>query len=314
MAERGALRRIPRFAAFRSLWALNSVLDRVETAAAGSAESPLPQPPVFIVGPPRTGSTLLYQLVVGCFDVGYLSNRHCRLYGAPSLVERTRHPDPPSVLESRYGRTSGHDAPSECGEYWYRFFRRSPQYVPRGEADPEKLRRLRASVRALGKAAGRPLVFKNLICALRLGPISEALPEAVFVRIRRDVLATAVSLLAGRKALFGDYGHWWSSEPPGIDRLRTLPPHEQVVEQIAAVEELIDQARAEAGPERFCELTYETLCEDPAAALATIAALAERNGFRLTPRRPAPSSLEQAEPQPIDDDLQDQLAAHIRDR
>ncbi len=201
MAERGALRRIPRFAASRSLWALNAALDRVETVSGGPADAPLPEPPVFIVGPPRTGSTLLYQLVVGCFHVGYLSNRHCRLYGAPSLVERIRHPEPPSVLESRYGR--------------------------------DKLRRLRASVRALGNAAGRPLVFKNLICALRLGPISETLPEAVFVRIRRNVLATAVSLLAGRN---------------------------------------------------------------------------------LTPRRPPPSTLEQAEPQPIDDDLQDQLAAYIRDR
>jgi len=49
---------------------------------ADSGDTPLRYPPLFIIGPPRTGSTLLYQLVVQRFDVGYLANRHCRLYGA----------------------------------------------------------------------------------------------------------------------------------------------------------------------------------------------------------------------------------------
>lgn len=307
-----ALAKVPRFARARSLWALNEALDCLETARGDASDEPLGRPPIFIVGPPRTGSTLLYQLVVQRFDVGYLSNRHCRYYGAPSLVERRTRTHPPDELSSRYGRTSGPDAPSECPEYWYRFFRRSPQYVPREEMPERQRRRFRASVRAFGDAAGRPLVFKNLVCALRLGPIADALPEAVFVRIRRDLLATATSLLAGRKALYGDYRHWWSSEPPEIDSLRTLPPHEQVVEQVRSIDALIDRALDDIGPDRFNELTYETLCEDAQAALNGIAALAERNGFQLTPRMEVPSSLERSRPDPIDSGLHERLVAYIR--
>jgi Sulfotransferase family len=307
------LAKVSRFARARSLWALNSLLDRVESARGGGAE-PLDHPPIFIVGPPRSGSTLLYQLVVQRFEVGYLSNRHCRYYGAPSLVERRTRTSPPGELASRYGRTSGPDAPSECPEYWYRFFRRTPQYVPREEMPERQRRRFRASVRAFGDAAGRPLAFKNLICALRLGPIADALPEAVFVRIRRDLLATATSLLAGRKELYGDYGHWWSSEPPEIDRLRRLPPHEQVVEQVRSVDALIDSALDDVGADRFNELTYETLCEDAPAALSRIAALAERNGFTLAPRMEVPSSLERSSPDPIDPDLHERLVAYIGGR
>jgi hypothetical protein len=309
-----ALAKLPRFARARSLWALNTVLDRIETARADSGVEPVRHPPIFIIGPPRSGSTILYQLAVQRFDVGYLANRHCRFCGAPSLVERRTRTSPPGELSSRYGRTTGPDAPSECPEYWYRFFRRSPQYVPREEMPERQSRRFRASVRAFGDAAGRPVLFKNLICALRLGPIAEALPEAVFVRIRRDLLATATSLLAGRKALYGDYGHWWSSEPPEIDRLRTLPPHEQVVEQVLSIEALIDSALDDIGPHRFNELTYETLCEDAAGELGQIAALAERNGFNLAPRMEVPSSLERSSPDPIDPSLHERLVAYIRGR
>lgn len=307
------MQRIPRFVSARSLWALNRGLDRLETAPSDPDHARLRHPPLFIVGAPRTGSTLLYQLVVHRFDVGYLSNRHCRLYGAPSLVERLRPPREAPDLESRYGRTAGPDAPSECGEYWYRFFRQTPQYVARAEMPEHQRRRLRASIRAFGDAASRPIVFKNLICALRLGPLAKALPEAVFVTISRDLLATATSLLAGRKDLFGDYAHWWSSEPPGIDGFRSRPPHEQVVEQVRRIEEVIERDREAIGDERFFTLTYEGLCEDPGEALARIAALAERNGFRLTPVRAVPARLEQARPHAIDPDLHERLAAYVRD-
>src|SRR5439155_14834089 len=112
-----ALAKVPRFARARSLWALNTILDRLETASSASADEPLRHPPIFIVGPPRTGSTLLYQLVAARFDVGYLSNRHCRLYGAPSRVERRHETEATLELTSRYGRTTSPNAPSECAEY-----------------------------------------------------------------------------------------------------------------------------------------------------------------------------------------------------
>ena len=290
------------------------MLDRVEIARGDASPERLRHPPIFIIGPPRSGSTLLYQLVVQRFDVGYLSNRHCRYYGAPSLVESRTRTRPPEELSSRYGRTTGPDAPSECPEYWYRFFRRSPQYVSREEMPERERLRFRSSVRSLAEAAGRPVVFKNLICALRLGPIADALPEAVFVRIRRDLLATATSLLAGRKALYGDYDHWWSSEPPEIAHLRTLPAHEQVVEQVRSIDALIDAALDDVGADRFNELTYETLCEDAPAALSQIAALTERNGFTLAPRMEVPSSLERSSPERIDPALHERLVAYIRRR
>jgi hypothetical protein len=251
-------------------------------------------------------------MLVQAFDVGYLSNRHCALWGAPSLVERLWHPEPDAAYESRFGRTTGPTAPAECGPFWYRFFRRSPQYVPLAEADPERLRGLRSAVRALGDAAGRPLVFKNLVNTLRLGPLGTALPEAVFVVIRRDLLDNAASILRARRQINGEYETWWSAEPPEIEELRTLPPHEQAVEQVRRIEALAERDRERLGRDRFLDLRYEDVCADSAGALTAVEALAKRNGFSPARRRPIPAEFEASREHDLDPDVHERLAAYLR--
>ena len=275
--------------------ALNTVLARTELRKAVGAEVPLAHPPLFIVGAPRSGSTLLYQLVVVRFDVGYLSNLHCRLSGAPSMVERLAggRLEPPEVFSSDHGRTDGRAAPSECSQYWYRFFRRSPQYVPLEEADPEALRDLRASVRALGEAAGRPLVFKNLLNSLRLEPLGAAFPEALFLVVQRDLADNVASILAAR------VGPCAATKPrggrpstPGVERLLDQPPEAQAAGQVSGIHELIDGAKQQLGPERFLDIAYEQLCADTHAVLSEISAFASSHGLELAFRRSVPAHFE----------------------
>ena len=248
------------------------------------------------------------------FDVGYLSNRHCRLWGAPSLVERRRHPTAPTSFSSRFGRTSGPDEPSECGQFWYRFFRRSPQYVGLEDVSSAQLARLRSAVGALGQAAGRPLVFKNLYCTLRLAPIGTALREAVFVDIRRELEDNAASLLAARRSIHGTYESWWSAEPPDVERLRALPPHEQVVEQVRSIEALVDRGAEELGRARFLTIRYEDLCDNPESQLATIAQFAKANGIRLARRQAVPAKFDRPPRPSIDPDIRERLVAYIAER
>ncbi len=304
-------RKAPRYLRSRSLRTLNRALDALETRTASGTEEPLSHPPLLVVGAPRSGSTLLYQALVQAFDVGYLSNRHCTFYGAPSLVERGWHPQPPVGFTSRFGRTSGPAAPSECGEFWYRFFRRSPQYVPLDEADPRSLRRLRAAMRALGNASGRPLVFKNLISTLRLAPIGVALPEALFLVVRREVVGNAVSLLGARRAVTGDESRWWSAEPPEVAELRRLPAHEQVVEQVRRIEALVERDRELLGQTRFHEVSYEHLCDHAEDTMREIAEFAERAGIRLVRRRPIPASFERPPERRIEPDLHERIVEYV---
>ena len=43
--------------------------------------------PLFIIGPPRSGSTLLYQYLARYFDISYFNNYHHKNYMCPSFAE-----------------------------------------------------------------------------------------------------------------------------------------------------------------------------------------------------------------------------------
>ena len=270
-------------------------------------DGPFPRP-VLIVGPPRSGTTLLYQLLVQQFEVAYLSNIHHAVFGAPVVVERLvprRLRLPPNDQESRHGVTRGLWAPSEAANFWYRFFPLKPHAVQPGEVNPERGRRLSTAIAALSRAARAPLVSKNVVCSVRVETIGAFVPEMRFVVMRRDYLEVATSILAARKSAQGNYTDWWSVEPANVEELRQLSPERQVVEQVRAVERAIDRARKVLNGERFTDVNYAELAADPGTVLEH---LARRLGLR--PRRGAPL-LPSAFPRRRRDPLDPQLAARL---
>ena len=295
-----------------------SVLQRLELIGSDGSDRPLEHAPLIIVGAPRSGSTLLYQLLVRRFDVTYLANRHCRYFGAPSLVERFggRGASPSADFSSKHGLTAGSWGPSECGPFWYRFFHKSPQAVALADAQPDDLRRLRASFRALGDAGARPLVFKNLLCALRLEAIAHALPEARFVVISRDLEEHARSILTARQRANGEVDSWWSAEPSGWEQLRELEPAQQVLGQIDAIHATIDAARDQIGRDRFINVTYEDLIAETLRELGAISTFAAAHGSTLAVRGDVPASFPRqpaaALPGELDRELRTCLAARGR--
>lgn len=273
----------------------NRGLDYLERfTASGSGDVLYQYPPIFIIGSPRSGSTLLYQTLVNRFAFGYLCNLHCWFYGAPSIVHpfiRKQWEQAPLVAyESVYGRSQGLLAPSECGDFWYRWFSIKPQYVALEDIDLQKFESLQAVLGALTRALQRPLLFKNLHCTLRLRPLAVLLPSAVFIVCHRETLWVAQSLLQSRQQIYGDIRHWWSVEPPGIEFLKTLLPTEQVVAQVHAIYDLIEQDRVAIGPERFLEVEYEAFCQDVLGTMHRIGDFLAQHGIRPTIRGPVPSS------------------------
>jgi Sulfotransferase family len=306
LASRARLRR----ARIRSLHKLEVRLGR------RWADETLPYRPIFVVGAPRSGSTLLYQLLTDRFDVGYLANGHARQPGAPSLVERRRGLVRGRQAElgdyrSSFGGTSGELGPSECGPFWYRFFPRRPHYVAADDFPIGSRRELRAAIGAFVEACDRPIVYKNLYNTARMEAIAAAVPEALFVAIHRDLAANARSLLDGRVHVAGAYDSWWSVEPPGIERLRQLPAHEQVVEQVRALDALVARVEESIGPERVLHLAYEDLCAEPRAQLDRVATFAAGHGCDLGERGEVPASFPQAGESTLPPELEKALLSYM---
>ncbi len=259
----------------------HGLLNRLDVALAPSYDQPFRQPPIFILGAPRSGSTLIVQAITDAFDIGYLSNAHCRFFGWPALAERVLRPlvnKPRSSYQSDYGVTKGKHAPSECGEWWYRFFRREPAYVPAKEADPAKMVNFRRSLLALTDAFDKPVIFKNLYVSLRIQAIVKHIPEALFIEVRRNEVDNAVSILEARKKIYGDYHAWFSVPPPNVDALKQLPPTEQVIGQIRSIYHTIRNDLGRVGADRLLVLEYEKFCDDVHGSLEAISSFLKQRG------------------------------------
>jgi hypothetical protein len=263
-----------------------TILNKAEGRFAPCVDYPLRHPPIFFLGAPRSGSTLAFQVLTDALDVGYLSNGHCRWCGAPGLYEHFAHPTanrPQSDYESNHGDTKGIHAPSECGEWWYRFFRQDPPYVALKEVAHQKMLAFRRSVASLTNAFDRPIVFKNLYASLRIQAIAHYLPESLFIVIHRNEVDNGHSLLEARYKSFGSYAPWFSVKPPQIDTLCRLPPHEQVIEQIRHIHAVIDNdlTKINVSSNRRHDLVFEEFCDAPNDKVYSVKAFLESNGCHV---------------------------------
>jgi hypothetical protein len=145
---------------------------------------------------------------------------------------------------------------------------------------------MRATIAALQQGKGAPLVNKWQRHGPRLRALATALPEALFVHLRRAPELTAQSILAGRRRFLGDETAWLSARPRDYERLRRLEPLEQVCGQVVALERDLREDQRLVGTERFMFVSYEALCLAPQSVLDGIADwYRERTGTSLTVRQ-----------------------------
>jgi len=225
--------------------------------------------PVFIIGAPRTGSTLLYQLLTHCLDVVYIDNLSALFYKnlyfgfrlSRVFFGRKCH----HCFESSQGDTfqCGLNAPAECGNFWYTWLPRDRHFIGRDEIPQEHQKKIRQILTAIMNRCNRPLVFKNLNAGQRMGLLSQVLPGARFIFIKRPPLYTAQSILLSKQKLGLQPHEWWSIMPKNYPDLVNLPPHRQAVRQVFFLEKQIDEDRRLFPDRNFITVDYASLCNQP---------------------------------------------------
>jgi hypothetical protein len=278
-------------------WLAGMPLD--EPVSAAGAELPL----VYVVGAPRSGTTLVSQLLAKYLDVGYINNLIARFWRRPivgiRLSEICLGADARRTisLRSNYGVTPGLVGPHEFGYFWRHWLdldHAATHHLTAQEAarvDGEALGRvLRHEV--LG-GFSRPTVFKNVICGFQAQLLSRVHPPSLFLHVTRDPLATAGSILAARLARYGRYDTWWSLKPSTFDTIRrAATPVEQVAMQVRDCRAEFTAELSAPGVHAMT-LSYEETCLAPEAQLERVCDAVRRLGgdvHRLGPVEPlAPS-------------------------
>jgi LPS sulfotransferase NodH len=241
-------------------------------------ECEIEHPFVFVVGLPRSGTTLLSQLLAYSLDAGYITNFAARFWLAPVHGLRLGRilfgPEKPDRFESDYARTGDPREIHEFGYFWRHWLRKETfDDVVRSRElestiDWDGLRLTLANVQ---RELGRPYVGKNMLGAYHMAKLTEVLGSVLWVYIERDQLDVAVSILDARSKHYDDLRSWWSYVPPEYDRLEGLDHWHQIAGQVHYLDRLYETELVPLG-DGALRTSYEQLCRDPAGVLAEISA------------------------------------------
>lgn len=223
--------------------------------------------PIFVVGPPRSGSTLVYQALCRSLEVSYVSNLMSLL---PRFIARLapfslRHaPAADAPFEAgEYGFLPGLFSPSEAGKVMDKWFA--------GGTDRAFRDAVRRSIAGMGRCTGRPLLVKCASLALKLETILEVLPNARVVILTREPAFVVQSLLLGKTDTDLAADRWEGIDPPGSEAHRAAGSEAETAWQIAEILRMIERDAAKARPECVSRMTYEEFCADPRSTVRRIA-------------------------------------------
>jgi hypothetical protein len=235
---------------------------------------------IFILGAPRTGSTFLYQAMVHTFALPYISNfTNSNFPSTPIVGLAVQNGIRADIgFQSSFGKTNGAFQPSEGSAVLMNWFGGGhPSQIVSTQVLDGKERHFRRTLAATEGLCGGPLVTKNPWNCFRANYLTQSLPSARFVWIRRDVRVAALSDLEARYITKnGDANAWNSATPANVEQLLRLPPVQQVVENQVEFSKAISRALATHAEGRWIEVWYEDLIAEPQVALDRIGALISR--------------------------------------
>jgi hypothetical protein len=246
-------------------------------------------PLLAIVGPPRVGSTLLYQLLVARYELFYLDNfQHALLrypYLAFTLSNRWFGRAPRTTL-SDHGFVKGFAGVSEGNFFWdYWFDMAMAQKEP--SPSPERFAHIATVLNRIHARVNRPMVSAFNAHAFYMEELARRFQRVVFIHLYRDPLANALSLLRARQIIRGDRQQWWSIRPKTC--YSTGNPFAEIVCQILGTYAQIRESRQAHPTLNVVDVSYKELCCEPHATLERIARACEGAEIMLRQRTPSMS-------------------------
>ena len=217
-------------------------------------------PPTFIVGVPRSGTTVVYLHMVNTYHFSYFPNaakynpRSCILRTFFSKITASYQP----TYESSYGILEGGLSPSDGWDIFNRWF---PCYDHGMPVKEKKLYELINIIRLMEIIFGAPFLNKNNHNSTRILHLNRLFPDAFFIHVKRDIYETALSLVESREANNIRLNQWWGVSPPLFYDKYFTGEIEQVVYQIKGVEDHIQESLGYIDPDRRRVISYKDFCD-----------------------------------------------------
>jgi hypothetical protein len=203
--------------------------------------------PIFIVGAPRSGTSIFYQKMALHPDLAWISNIAKKF---PSSWMLTR-----LLMLFRDDHVV-----TEANKVWRYRARRDDDFRDRSEVDDRVRRYLERVVRNQLRLFGKPRFLNKCPAnALRIDFLDAVFPDAYFVHVVRDGRAVALSMLRSVEQHDGD----WGIRYPGWRQDQGLPWIESCGHQWKRTIEITRESLDRLPEERRIEVRYEDLMEKP---------------------------------------------------
>ena len=244
-------------------------------------------PTVHIIGVPRSGSTLLTQLISNCIDVGYINNLIASFWDAPVYGIRLsqhllcKHNE--TDYRSEFGRTNNITDPHEFGYFWFSILKyKTMEQKDKIHEETIDWGRLQLVLKNITYAFNKPTMFKNFLISWHIEKMYKTLPKTCYIWIRRSPLENALSLLNLREKYLGSRRIWASMKPNEYKWLSEMGTEEQVAGQVFYIEKNIKMQLKKIPNKNKLVVTYEELCENPNKILEAVRSIIERNGPKVS--------------------------------
>lgn len=272
---------------------LNTLLRLLQDAIYGRAirEAKIKEPPIFILGHWRTGTTLLHEFMIRDERFGYPTTIECLMPNHFLLTESIftrwlKFLMPPS--RPMDNMKAGFDRPQEdefamcmfgVGSPYLTiaFPNRPPQgqeYLDLETVDATALRRwkraLKTFLKRLTYKSGKRLVLKSPPHTARIKTLKAMFPGAIFIHIVRDPYVVFPSTINLWRTLYKTHG----LQTPNYEGLE-----EHVLQTFTHLYDRLEEGKKLLGPEQFYEVRYEDLIVDPAGEMRKIYEHFQLGGF-----------------------------------
>ncbi|MFO8236566.1 MAG: sulfotransferase [Bacteroidales bacterium] len=236
---------------------------------------------IFIIGPPRSGTTLTYQLLTAGFENIHLTNIWNLLYSTPVLggmISERLCANHIASFKSRHGYVSGLCGEAEGLKFW-KYWTGQGLTEDQTQLNPKRMKKLVKVLTDYIPSPGKIYIAGYIGHVFCMNFIRHYFPRALFIHVRRDLISNAYSI-------YRDFPNkYFSIRPKGID-VDTDCRYAQIAKQIIEVHFRV----FEQWDEDVIPVHYEEVCRNPEKVIERINDFAEEQGILLKRKHNMPQN------------------------
>jgi Sulfotransferase family len=225
----------------------------------------------FIVGAPRSGTTILSQSICSCLDISYVDNLMASFWKSPTfgaLLSNKLINERFVSSFSEHGATKLVSDPHEFGAFWRDCLNYNDMTQ---QVDIEiNWSRLLFKLDRICAVFKKPMLYKVFQLYWHLAEFHAYRPNTKWIFIEREVCSNVNSILKLRKSMTGSTDKWVSAKPKFSEQFDNQNNEVQVASQVLGINQWIRSEFSKLTCESWLTVSYEEFVKKPEATLETI--------------------------------------------